>query len=113
MIKSGTEAIYPSEVEQVVATLAGVTEVSVVGMPDEEWGESVRTLVVRAPGARLDAAAIIEYCGRQLAGYKKPPRASATRLAPTIRSTTIAGGSSCQASWCACHCHNVPRLTLC
>ena len=72
MIKSGTENIYPIEVEQVIATLAGVTEVGVIGVPDEEWGESVAAFVVRAPGASLDAAAIVEYCRRQLASYKKP-----------------------------------------
>ena len=72
MIKSGTENIYPIEVEQAIASLAGVTEVGVIGVPDEEWGESVAAFVVQAPGAGLDAAAVVEHCRRQLASYKKP-----------------------------------------
>jgi fatty-acyl-CoA synthase len=72
MIKSGTETIYPMEVEQVIATLDGVTEVAVIGVPDEEWGESVAAFVVRVPGVTLDAAAVVEYCRLHLASYKKP-----------------------------------------
>ena len=72
MIKSGTENIYPIEVEQAIASLAGVTEVGVIGVPDEEWGESVAAFVVQAPGAGLDEAAVVAHCRRQLASYKKP-----------------------------------------
>ena len=72
MIKSGTENIYPIEVEQVIATLAGVTEVGVIGVPDEEWGESVAAFVVLEAGANHDAAAVLEHCRRHLASYKKP-----------------------------------------
>jgi fatty-acyl-CoA synthase len=72
MIKSGAENIYPVEVERVIATLPGVAEVAVVGVPDEEWGESVAAFVVLDPDAKLDAAAIVEHCRRDLAGYKKP-----------------------------------------
>ena len=72
MIKSGAENIYPIEVEQVIAALPGVTEVAVIGVPDEEWGESVAAFVVPAPGAVLDAAAVVEHCRQHLASYKKP-----------------------------------------
>jgi fatty-acyl-CoA synthase len=72
MIKSGTENIYPVEVEQVIASLEGVAETAVVGIPDEQWGEAVAAFVVRTPGSSLDAATVIEHCRQQLAGYKKP-----------------------------------------
>ena len=72
MIKSGTENIYPTEVEQVIAALPGVVEVGVIGVPDETWGETVAAFVVRAPGAGLDAAAVIAHCRENLASYKKP-----------------------------------------
>jgi acyl-CoA synthetase (AMP-forming)/AMP-acid ligase II len=72
MIKSGAVNIYPIEVEQVIAELPGVVEVGVVGVPDEHWGEAVAALVVKAPDAALDAAAVIAHCRENLASYKKP-----------------------------------------
>jgi fatty-acyl-CoA synthase len=72
MIKSGTENIYPAEVEQAIASLPGVVEVSVIGVPDEEWGETVAAFVVRARGAKLDEETVIAHCRKQIASYKKP-----------------------------------------
>ena len=72
MIKSGAENIYPIEVEQVIAALDGVVEVGVIGVPDEEWGESVVAFVVATADSGLDAARIIGYCRSHLASYKKP-----------------------------------------
>ena len=72
LIKSGTESIYPVEVEQVIATLEGVEEVGVVGVPDEAWGESVVAFVVRRTGAEVDARRVIDHCRSQMASYKKP-----------------------------------------
>ena len=72
MIKSGAENIFPIEVEQVIATLPGVLEVGVIGVPDEHWGEAVAAIVVKAPDAALDAAMVIAHCRENLASYKKP-----------------------------------------
>jgi fatty-acyl-CoA synthase len=89
MIISGAENIYPVEIEQVIATLEGVAEVAVVGVPDAEWGEAVAAFVVRKPGSALDDAGILAHCRAQLAGYKKPrhivfvdelPRTSITKV---------------------------------
>ena len=72
MIKSGTENIFPIEVEQVIAGLPGVIEVGVIGVPDEHWGETVAAFVVKAPEAAIDAPAVIAHCRAHLASYKKP-----------------------------------------
>ncbi|MFL9812711.1 AMP-binding protein [Stutzerimonas sp. VN223-3] len=72
MIISGGFNVYPSEVEQVIYSLPQVFEAAVVGAPDEQWGESVRAVVVLKPGAELSEVQIIEHCGRHLAGFKKP-----------------------------------------
>lgn len=72
MIKSGAENIFPIEIEQVIAALPDVVEVGVIGVPDERWGETVAAFVVRAPGATLDAGAVIAHCRDHLASYKKP-----------------------------------------
>jgi acyl-CoA synthetase (AMP-forming)/AMP-acid ligase II len=44
----------------------------VVGIPDDYWGEAVHAVVVLGPGAEASREEIIDHCGRQLAGYKKP-----------------------------------------
>lgn len=72
MIITGGFNVYPSEVEQVIYGFPEVFEVAVVGVPDSQWGEAVRAVVVLKPGAQLEAAELIERCGRALAGFKKP-----------------------------------------
>ncbi|MBV8033020.1 MAG: AMP-binding protein [Betaproteobacteria bacterium] len=64
--------VYPNEVEAVAAACAGVAECACVGAPDEKTGEAVRLFVVRAPGAELTEARLIEHCRGGLAGYKVP-----------------------------------------
>jgi len=72
MLVSGGENIYPREVEEVLYTHPEISDAAVVGMPDATWGECVKAFVVRKPGSRLDAEAVIEYCRTKLASYKKP-----------------------------------------
>ncbi|MEN0108554.1 MAG: AMP-binding protein [Pseudomonas sp.] len=72
MIISGGFNIYPTEVEQVLYRLPQVFEAAVVGVPDEQWGEAVRAVVVLKPGESLSAEAIMAHCAEALAGFKKP-----------------------------------------
>lgn len=72
MIISGGFNVYPTEVEQVLYSLPQVFEAAVVGVPDDQWGEAIRAVVVLKPGENLSAEEIIEHCGRSLAGFKKP-----------------------------------------
>ena len=53
MVISGGVSIYPAEIESVLESHPGVFEAAVVGVPDEEWGESVRAFVIRRD-AELD-----------------------------------------------------------
>jgi fatty-acyl-CoA synthase len=84
MYITGGENVYPAEVEAALHELEGVRDVAVVGVPDARWGESGCAFVVRAPGSALDAAAVIAFCGRHLAGYKRP---SAVRFVDTLPRT--------------------------
>jgi long-chain acyl-CoA synthetase len=63
--------VYPNEVEEVLAGLAGVKECAVIGVPDAASGEAVKAFIVRGDLA-LDAAAIRNFCRRELANYKVP-----------------------------------------
>lgn len=71
MVISGGENIYPVEIENVLAEHPGVDSVAVIGVPDEQWGETVKAVVVPgrdAPGA----AELIGWCRERLAHYKCP-----------------------------------------
>ncbi len=70
MIISGSENIYPAELEQVIITHPGVAEVAVVGKPDAKWGEIPVALIVAKQGAEIKAEEIIALCRKNLAAYK-------------------------------------------
>jgi acyl-CoA synthetase (AMP-forming)/AMP-acid ligase II len=70
MIISGGENIYSLEVERVLAEHPAVTEVAVIGVPDEKWGESVKAVV--ATGIPVSDSELIAYAREHLAGYKCP-----------------------------------------
>ena len=72
MVVSGGENIYPAEVENVLLSHPAVVDAAVIGVPDEKWGETVKAIVVLAPGATLDEADVIAHCRVELAHYKCP-----------------------------------------
>ena len=72
MIISGGVNIYPREIEEVLYRHPAVSEASVIGLPDEHWGEVVKAVIVLNRGAQATEAEIIEFCGKNLAGFKKP-----------------------------------------
>jgi acyl-CoA synthetase (AMP-forming)/AMP-acid ligase II len=74
LIISGGANVYPAEVEAALATLPGVAECTVLGLPDQRWGEAVTAVVVTAPGARLTEQDVIEYLRPRIAGFKRPQR---------------------------------------
>ena len=72
MIISGGENIYPAEVESAICDHPDVAEVAVVGVPDAQWGEAVKAIVVLKPGRAASAADIICFTRQRIAGYKTP-----------------------------------------
>jgi len=72
LIISGGTNIYPREIEEVLLRAEGVAEVSVIGRPDRDWGESVAAWVVAEPGARLERAQLDALCLQHIARFKRP-----------------------------------------
>ncbi|MGI5125552.1 long-chain-fatty-acid--CoA ligase [Pseudonocardia sp. CA-107938] len=72
MIISGGENIYPAEIERVLAEHPTVGDVTVIGVPDEKWGEVPKAIVVPAPGQTVDPEALLAWCREQLASFKCP-----------------------------------------
>ncbi|WP_295545025.1 long-chain-fatty-acid--CoA ligase [uncultured Pseudacidovorax sp.] len=63
--------VYPNEVEDVVATLPGVLECAVVGVPDDKTGEAVKLVIVKKDPA-LTEEQVRSFCHDNLTGYKRP-----------------------------------------
>jgi long-chain acyl-CoA synthetase len=72
MIKSAAENIYPTEVEACIAAHPAVAECAVIGVPDPQWTQNVKAVVVLADGASATAEEIVEHCRARIASYKKP-----------------------------------------
>ena len=72
MIITGGENVYPAEVENVLMSHPAVADVGVIGVPDDQWGEAVKAIVVRAPDAKVTEEALISYSRDRLAHYKAP-----------------------------------------
>ncbi|TMF43735.1 MAG: acyl-CoA synthetase, partial [Chloroflexi bacterium] len=72
MVISGGVNIYPAEIEAVLHAHPAVMDAAVIGVPDEQWGESVKAVVQLRPGMDATAAELIAFCDQRLAGYKKP-----------------------------------------
>jgi len=72
VIISGGENVSSIEVEDVMFAHPSVAEVAIIGVPDEKWGETVKALVVLAPGAEASDRELIDHCRSQLSHYKCP-----------------------------------------
>ena len=72
MIVSGGENVFPREVEDLLADLAGVAEVAVIGVPDEHFGQRLKAFVVAREGAALSEGTVKDYVKHNLARFKVP-----------------------------------------
>ncbi len=72
VIISGGTNIYPREVEEVLLTHPGVSEVSVIGRADPDWGEVVVAFVVAKDGAAVSREELDSLCIAEIARFKRP-----------------------------------------
>ena len=72
----GAENIAPAEIEDVLGRHPGVADVVVVGLPHEEWGQSIEAVVVLAPGTTPDPQELQDYVRSALRSSKTPERIS-------------------------------------
>ncbi|MEM8620745.1 MAG: AMP-binding protein [Actinomycetota bacterium] len=72
MIVSGGENVYPLEVEELLLTDAGVADVAVVGVPDDDFGGRLVAYVVRVPGSEIGEADLKAMVAARLSRFKVP-----------------------------------------
>ncbi|WP_026296032.1 long-chain-fatty-acid--CoA ligase [Aromatoleum toluclasticum] len=72
MIISGGENVYSTEVEQALSKHPGVSQVAVIGLADERWGERVTAIVVPVDGRAPGEDELIAHCREMIAAYKAP-----------------------------------------
>ncbi|TET40529.1 MAG: long-chain-fatty-acid--CoA ligase [Dehalococcoidia bacterium] len=72
LIIRGGENISPDEVENVLYSHAAVEEAAVIGVPDPEWGQEPRAIVVLKEGKTATAEELIDFCRERLASFKRP-----------------------------------------
>ena len=82
MIVSGGENVYAAEVEDAIAGHPAVAEVAVIGIPDRDWGEAVRAVVVPRPGHPVDEAEVIAWTKTRIARFKAPKSVVVTDALP-------------------------------
>jgi len=75
-INTGGEKVFPLEVEEVLLEHPKIKEACVIGVPNEDWGNIVRAVVIPkgglVPGEDITEEEIIEFCKDKMAGFKRP-----------------------------------------
>ena len=72
MVISGGVNIYPREIEDHLHAHPAILDAAVIGVPDPEWGETLKAFIVLRAGQRITESEIAEYCKAALADYKRP-----------------------------------------
>ena len=72
MVVTGGENVFTTEVENALISHEAVQDVSVIGIPHEEWGEAVHAIVILHAGASASEDELVAHCRASIAGYKIP-----------------------------------------
>jgi fatty-acyl-CoA synthase len=89
MIVSGGENVFPDEVEAVIAAMAGVADVAVVGVPDDAFGQRLAAYVVKRPNAKVSADEVRDEVRAKLARYKVPRDVQFVNVLPRTESGKV------------------------
>jgi len=72
LIIRGGENISPGEIENCLESHPLVEEAAVIGVPDPDWGEVVKAIIVLKPGLKVEPGEVVEYCKARMSSFKAP-----------------------------------------
>lgn len=72
MINSGGFNIYPREIEDIIGEHPAVSQVAVIGVPHEKWGEAVKAIVVLKPGQSVSEGELVTPVAARKGSYQAP-----------------------------------------
>ncbi len=72
LIIAGGFNIYPKEIESVIDAMPGVVESAAIGIPHDDFGESIAVFIVAEPGGAVDQDAVLAWVAPRLARFKHP-----------------------------------------
>ncbi len=72
LYKSGGELVMPKEIEELLSSHPGISQVYAIGLRDDRWGEIGCACVIRAPGSTITEDEVIKICKENLARFKVP-----------------------------------------
>ena len=72
MIIRGGENIYPKEIEEFIYTCDKVSDVQVIGVPDEQYGEEIMACIILKKGETMTEEEMKAYIGANMARHKVP-----------------------------------------
>ena len=86
MVKSGGISIYPLEIEGVLYSHPDILEAAVIGVPDPQWGEALKAVIVLKDGAKLTGEKLQQFCKERLSSYKVP---KSVNFVPSLPHTEV------------------------
>ncbi|HEY9803488.1 MAG TPA: fatty acid--CoA ligase [Leptolyngbyaceae cyanobacterium] len=99
MICYAGENVYPAEIENILYEHQAIAEVAVIGVPDEDWGESIKAIVVLKPGMNATAFDIINFVRGKLADFKLPRSVEFVASLPRTPSGKVQKGKLREPYW--------------
>jgi fatty-acyl-CoA synthase len=72
MIIRGGENIYPKEVEDFLYTCPGISDVQVIGVPSQKYGEQPGAFIIRKEDSDITEQDVLDFCKGKIAWYKTP-----------------------------------------
>ncbi|MBD2502812.1 AMP-binding enzyme [Anabaena azotica] len=99
MICYAGENVYPAEMENILYEHQAIAEVAVIGVPDEDWGESIKAIVVLKPGMNATAFDIINFVRGKLADFKLPRSVEFVASLPRTPSGKVQKGKLREPFW--------------
>jgi len=72
MYRSGGENVYPAEVEKILAGHPKISNIAIIGVPDEKWGETGMAFIVPAQGETVVEEEVFEFLDGKVAKFKYP-----------------------------------------